>query len=278
MIAEVPNAFLPRLFAIRRMIKETQDTFTWTLEPSDGREFSFQPGQFNMVYVFGIGEVPVSISGSPQDTKTLTHTIRAVGGVTKAMANLKKGDIVGIRGPYGTAWPVQAAQGNDLIIIAGGIGLAPLRPTIYQTLLQREKFGKMLMLYGARTPDDMLYVKELEQWRGRFDIHVSVIVDRADSSWRGNVGVVTSLLHKFTIDGEQTTAMLCGPEIMMRFTILELVKRNMPAENIYLSMERNMKCGVGLCGHCQWGADFICRSGPVYRYDAIRERMAQREV
>jgi NAD(P)H-flavin reductase len=278
MVAEVQNIYLPRLFTIQRMIKETQDTFTMVLGPLDGGTFSFRPGQFNMVYMFGIGEVPISISGDPSEARTLTHTIRAVGGVTKAMAQLKKGDTLGIRGPYGTAWPLEAAKGNDLVIICGGIGLVPLRPVLYEALAHRDDYGKMLMLYGARTPKDMPYVKELEQWRGRFDMHVSVIVDRAESSWRGNVGVVTSLLSKFKIDGEQTIAMVCGPEIMMRFTIHDLIKRTMPAENIYLSMERNMKCGVGLCGHCQWGPTFICKDGPVYSYRAVKELMVRREI
>lgn len=278
MIAEAMQPMASRPFRIDRFWKETYDTFSMELSALDGRDFSFEPGQFNMLYVWGVGEVPISISGNPAKHQILTHTIRAVGSVTKFMANLKKNDIVGVRGPYGVPWPVAEAHGNDIVIICGGIGLAPLRPALYYILHHREKFGKILMLYGARTPDDILYVKELEQWRGRFDMHVSVTVDRADASWRGNVGVVTSLMPRFHFDREMTVALVCGPEIMMRYTLLELAKRGIMEENLFLSMERNMKCGIGLCGHCQFRHFFICKDGPVFRYDRIKHLMLRREL
>lgn len=278
MAVPVPSPMLPRPFRIERVIRETIDTWTFHLRALDGGPFSFLPGQFNMIYVWGVGEVPISISGDPAHTAQLTHTIRAVGNVTTAMKKLRKGDVVGIRGPYGTAWPVAEVQGKDVLIITGGIGLAPLRPVMYHLLHHRDRYGKVLVLYGARSPEDMLYTKELEQWRGRFDLHVSVTVDHADRSWHDHVGVVTTLLPKFHLDQEMTAAMVCGPEIMMRFTIQSLLERAVAPEHIYVSMERNMKCGIGLCGHCQFGPHFICKDGAVFRYDRVRHLMLRREL
>ncbi len=278
MIAPVPAPMIPRPFRIERLTKETTDTFTWQLRPLDEGAFAFEPGQFNMLYAWGIGEVPISISGDATHTDHLTHTIRAVGSVTMAMQKLRRGDVVGVRGPYGTPWPIADVTGKDILIITGGIGLAPLRPVMYHILHHRDRYGRVLMLYGARSPADMLYAKELEKWRGRFDMHVSVTVDHADRSWRGNVGVVTTLLPKFNLDEEMTFAMVCGPEIMMRFTIQSLLQRGVAPENVYVSMERNMKCGIGLCGHCQFGPHFICKDGAVFRYDRVRPLMLRREL
>ena len=278
MIAEVQNAMLPRLFQIGRAVKETHDTFTFELKPLDGGECIFKPGQFNMVYLFGVGEIPVSISSDASKTSSLIHTIRAVGTVTKAMRKLRKGDVLGIRGPYGTDWPVLRASGHDVVIVAGGIGLAPLRPVIYHVLTNREKYGKITLLYGSRTPQDILFMKELEKWRARLDTEVAVTVDRASGAWRGNVGVVTTLISKAHFDPARTVAMICGPEIMMRYTAQEFLRRGVNKEKIYMSMERNMKCAVGFCGHCQWGPTFICKDGPVFRYDAIQDLLIRREV
>jgi len=269
----------PELFTITNSQQDTYDTFSVELvkeENNDG--FNFAPGQFNMLYVFGVGEVPISISGDANDSKVLVHTTRAVGTVTKAMKKLKKGEIIGVRGPFGTSWPVKDAEGKDLIIVAGGIGLAPLRPVIYHALANREKYGKVILLYGARTPEDMLYVKQLEKWRARSDFDVYWTVDRGDSKWRGNVGVVTTLIPKANFEPQSAMAMICGPEIMMRFTIMELQRRGLTEEQIIVSMERNMKCGVGLCGHCQLGPTFICKNGPVYRFDLIKDLLAKREL
>jgi NAD(P)H-flavin reductase len=243
--AAAANPMLPRPFIIKRVRKETDDTFTLELEPKDPVRVSFAPGQFNMVYVYGVGEVPISICGDPSK-HTLVHTTRAVGTVTKAMAKLRRGDMVGIRGPFGTSWPVEQARTRDVVIVAGGIGLPPLRPAIYQILAHREAYGKLVLLYGTRTPDDILFKDELESWRARFDLEVFVTVDRATAGWRGNVGVVTTLIHKAGFDPTNTISMIVGPEVMMRFTALELMKRGVKAGAIYLSMERNMKCGIGL--------------------------------
>jgi len=276
---EVIDPMLTRPFRIKRVIRETGDTFSLALEPLQGeRKFDFLPGQFNMLYVFGVGEVPISISGDPGKDKTLVHTTRAVGNVTKAMRALKAGETIGIRGPYGTGWPVHGAEGNDVVILAGGIGLAPLRPVIYEVLAHREKYGKVVLLYGTRTPEDILFRKDLEKWRSRFDFDIFLTVDRATGTWHGNVGVVTSLIRRSPFDPLNCTVMICGPEIMMRFTVLELQKRGVADESIYVSMERNMKCGIGLCGHCQLGHSFICKDGPVYKYNQITEGFTRREM
>ncbi len=275
----VAGPMVPTMTRVNRVRKETHDTFTLELHPAYGQEIHhFAAGQFNMLYVFGFGEVAISISGDPTNPKPLIHTTRAVGNVTKAMAKLKTGDMIGVRGPFGTAWPVKHAEGDDVVLVAGGIGLAPLRPVIYEILANRRKYGKLILLYGTRTPSDILYRKELESWRSRLDMEVYVTVDRSSVNWQGNVGVVTTLIPKAGFDPQQTTAMICGPEIMMRYVALELQKRGVPMSSVYASMERNMKCGVGLCGHCQMGPTFICKDGPVYPYDKIRELLLKREI
>jgi len=266
-------------FRVSKKKKETHDTFSIELElPDDVDGFNFNPGQFNMLYVYGVGEVPISISGNPGKTNILTHTIRVVGTVTEAINGLKTGDYLGVRGPYGVGWPIESAVGKDVVIVTGGIGLAPLRPAINHLLANREDYGKIALLYGARTPEDILYIKSLEKWRGRFDIETLVTVDRAVGNWRGNVGVVTTLIGKSTFDPLHCVAMICGPEIMMRFTIMEFIKKDIEEKNIYVSMERNMKCGVGLCGHCQIGSTFVCKDGPVYCYKNIKDLFQRREM
>ncbi|MEK7263131.1 MAG: FAD/NAD(P)-binding protein [Bacteroidota bacterium] len=275
----IGDPMMPHPFRIEKIRNETYDTFTIELSPQETeKHFNFSPGQFNMLYAFGVGEVPISISGSPKKTKNLTHTIRAVGTVTKAIRKLKKGAMLGIRGPYGNCWPVEKAKGKDVVIIAGGIGLAPLRPSMYHILAHREQYNKVILLYGTRTPEDILFLKELEQWRSRLDFDVFVTVDRGDKLWKGNVGVVTTLISKAHFDAKNTVAMICGPEIMMRFTVMELQKSGMNLENIYVSMERNMKCAIGICGHCQYGSKFICKDGSVFPYSDIKELFTRREL
>ena len=270
---------IPKPFRIHRMTKETHDTYTIELESTNGADgFPFSAGQFNMVYVFGVGEVPISISGDPSIPKMLRHTTRSVGAVTKAILKLRSGDVLGVRGPFGNHWPVSEAVGNDVVIVAGGIGLAPLRPVLYSFISHRDKYGKIILLYGARKPEDLLYKKELEQWRGRFDLEVKVIVDSASGNWRGNVGVVTTLIPRIQFDPLHTVAMICGPEVMMRYTLKELQSSGIKNENIYVSMERNMKCGICLCGHCQFGPKFVCKDGPVFCYDHIKELFGKREI
>lgn len=270
---------VPQPWRVRRLWWETEDTFTFDLTSENGgAKFQFLPGQFNMLYAFGIGEVPISISGPPAKSGSLVHTVRAVGAVTRAMGSLKHGAQVGVRGPFGSCWPVEEAVGKDVVIVAGGIGLAPLRPVIYEVLAKRQMFGRVCLLYGTRTPDDILYTKELQKWWGRGDLQILMTVDRAGQIWTGNVGVVTTLIAKAQFHPDNTVAMVCGPEVMMRFTIRELQNRGMGVNDIYISMERNMKCAVGFCGHCQFGPTFICKDGPIFRYDKIQRLFAIREI
>jgi NAD(P)H-flavin reductase len=277
--AAVLHPMIPRSFRVESIRRETEDTFTLSLASGVSRDgFRFSPGQFNMLYVFGVGEVPISISGDPAKPDTLIHTVRAVGAVSQAMRRMKKGDALGVRGPFGRPWPVKQAAGRDVLIVAGGIGLAPLRPALYHILSNRNQYNRVGLLYGTRTPEDILYRKELERWRSRLDLSVHVTVDRALSGWKGNVGVVTTLIPRVDINPASAWAFVCGPEIMMKFALLGLEGRGLKDEQVYLSMERNMKCAVGFCGHCQYGPTFICKDGPVFRYDRIRSLFELREV
>lgn len=272
------HPIIPELFRITNIRWETKDVFSISLKPEKKHTHEFSPGQFNMVYIFGVGEVPISISSDPGDTTTLVHTIRVVGSVTRAISRLKRGNILGIRGPFGTGFPVEQAEGNDVVIIGGGIGLAPLRPVVYSVLAHREKYGKVIILYGARTPRDIIFRKQLEKWRARFDTEVEVTVDYGDTKWYGNVGVVTTLIRRVDFDPLNTIAFICGPEIMMRYTVLQLNNRGVSDENIFISMERNMQCAIGFCGHCQYGPYFVCKDGPVFRFDKIRNLFRIREL
>jgi NAD(P)H-flavin reductase len=273
----VPPALAPAWFTVRTVRRELSDTVTLDLAPRRG-EFAFAPGQFTMLSAFGIGEVPISISGDPADTATLTQTVRGVGAVSNAIVGLGAGDLIGVRGPFGSAWPVADARGRDVVIVAGGIGLAPLRPAIHAVLADRDRFDRVAILYGARSPGDLLFADELATWRARFDLEVMITVDSADRGWRGSVGVVTSLIDRAPFDPARATALVCGPEIMMRFATDRLVKVGVPARDIHVSMERNMHCGIGLCGHCQFGPTFVCKDGPVYRWSEVAPLLAVREI
>lgn len=258
---------------------DNDDTFTLELVPPAGEALArFKPGQFNMLYVFGVGEVPISISGDPDQTSTLVHTTREVGAVTRAMRRLRIGDAIGVRGPYGTSWPVEASEGRDVVLIAGGIGLPPLRPALYHLLARRERYGRVVLLYGARTPEDLLFRDELTAWRAQLDLEVHVTVDRATGSWRGNVGVVTPIVRRAPIDPRRTVAMICGPEVMIRYACQELARRGVSPQDTFVSLERNMKCAVGLCGHCQLGPHLVCRDGPVFPYDQVERLLETGEV
>ena len=238
----------------------------------------FKPGQFNMMYAFGVGEVPISISGDSSSSDTLVHTIRGVGPVSDALLQVRPGEQVGLRGPYGRGWPVGEAQGRDVLLIAGGIGLAPLRPVIYHLLRHRSHYGHVAILYGARSPEELIFARQLEQWCAQSDIQMRVTVDRADSLWRGDVGVVTQLIETVNFDPAETLAMICGPDIMFRFTAVALQDKGVSDRHIYFSMERNMKCAIGSCGHCQFGPHFICKDGPVFPMDQIRTLFSLREI
>lgn len=273
----VVGATAPLLHRVLSRTQETKDTWTLELEPL-GEAIRPRAGQFDMLYAFGVGEVPISTSGEHVGDGPLTHTIREVGAVTGALCALDQGAFVGVRGPFGNEWPLDEATGGDLLVVAGGIGLAPLRPAIRHALAQRGDYGQVSVLLGARTPGELLFVHEIEEWRARFDVEVDVTVDAAAPGWHGRVGLVTTLIPGAPFDPEKATAFVCGPEIMMIFVVRALVDRGLPIERIWISMERNMRCGVGHCGHCQLGPVLVCRDGAVFRADEMMPLMEVREL
>jgi NAD(P)H-flavin reductase len=253
------------------------EVFTWHLHPEAGAPPALQPGQFNMLYLFGVGESAVSVSGIPTAGDGVIHTIRAVGSVTRAMQDLEPGAVIGLRGPFGTAWPVDAARGRDLVLVAGGIGLAPLRPVLHAVMAERGAFGRVLLCYGARSPGDTIFREEMAAWEAA-NIEVRVTVDRGTDAWQGDVGVVTNLIDRGGFRGRDTVAMVCGPEVMMHFSVLSLLRRGLAEDTIFVSMERGMRCAVGFCGHCQIGPDFVCRDGPVFPYPRVEPAFRVREL
>ncbi|HTR17779.1 MAG TPA: FAD/NAD(P)-binding protein [Acetobacteraceae bacterium] len=272
------DPFIPALYRVARVRREFADAVTLDVAPLTGKRPAFDAGQFNMLYVFGVGEVAISISGDPGKDDVFVHTVRAVGAVSRVIAQLEPGRMIGLRGPFGPAWPVAAATGSDVVIVAGGFGLAPLRPAIYGILAERHRYGRIAILYGSRHPAELLFRSELEEWRRLHDVQVEVTVDHAGADWRGHVGVVPALISRAAFDPRETIAILCGPEVMMRFTLGALRNAGVADDRIYLSMERNMKCAIGLCGHCQFGPYFVCKDGPVMRFDRIADIFAMREI
>jgi NAD(P)H-flavin reductase len=275
-----PNNIMDTVPArVAQVEKETHDTFTLRVEAADSLELPrFSPGQFSMLYVFGVGELPISISGDPERPGQLTYTVRSVGQATYALVTRQPGESVGVRGPFGTSWPMTAARGKDVLIVAGGIGLAPLRPAIYHVLRHRGDFNRLIILYGARSPRDLLYKKELAAWGYLPETQILTTVDYGGVSWRGYVGVVTTLFRYVRLQPMSTIALICGPEIMMRYVIRELESRGVPDTEVYISMERNMKCAVGFCGHCQLGPNFICKDGPIFPYRDMRPWLDKYEL
>ena len=269
----------PAAFHVVDKQRETGDTWTLRLHPADpaADAMQFAPGQFAMLYAFGVGEAPISVSGIGNDG-AITQTVRACGAVTTAVCAAKPGDVLGLRGPFGTVWPLADAEGRDVVVIAGGIGLAPLRPVVHELLAHRDRYGSVSVAYGGRSPENLLYVTELEAWGGRFDVDVDVIVDVAHADWRGRVGLVTRLIPRAIFDAESAVAMICGPEVMMRFAALALQDRGVSDDRIWLSLERGMTCGTGHCGHCQLGPLFICKDGPVLRRDVVGPLMRVAEL
>lgn len=257
---------------IVNLIDEGNGVCTYELQsaPQALTSYQFTPGQFNMLYLPGVGECAISMSGDPTRPNSWIHTVRVAGNVTKTLARLNPGDSLGLRGPFGTGWPVDMLHDRDIVIVAGGLGLAPLRPLIYHMASHRAQFQQVIVVCGARTPDGLLFAREYDIWRSH-GIEVQITVDRATNGWCGQIGVVTPLIDRMRLrDPSQTRMLACGPEVMMKYAAASALRLGMAAENIWLSLERNMQCAVGLCGHCQWGPEFICKDGPVLRYDRIR--------
>jgi anaerobic sulfite reductase subunit B len=263
---------VPDPFVVTDRVRETDDTWTLTLEPVEGEPSAIDPGRFVMVYVHGVGEVPISVSGALGMPAPIVLTVRAVGAVTRAICASEPGAMLGLRGPFGTAWP-PAPHGGATVVVAGGIGLAPLRPVVLRALEWR---AAPVVLYGARTPRDLLYVDELARWRAAASVDVTV--DAAERGWDGRVGVVPQLLRAAPFDAATAFAYVCGPEIMMRFAAEALLERGVAAERIHVSLERNMRCGLGHCGHCQLGPTLICRDGPVYTWAEAAPWLEVREL
>lgn len=272
-----PAPFVPQAYRVEEVTRELADTVSLRLAPLDGARPDFRPGQFNMLWAFGVGEAAISISDVETDG-SFVHTVRAVGAVSGALAGLEVGTRVGLRGPFGTGWPLAEARGADVVVVAGGLGLAPLRPAIQALLADRARYGRVAILVGARSPETLLYPEALAAWQRRPDVEVLVTVDHAGADWAGRVGVVPGLVPRAAFDADDCVALVCGPEVMMRFTVAALRHAGVAAERIHVSMERNMKCAVGWCGHCQFGPAFVCKDGPVMRYDAIADLFSIPEV
>jgi NAD(P)H-flavin reductase len=257
--------------------RETVGVWTLELEPVRAAIEPIAPGQFTMLYAFGVGEAPISTSALT-GAGALVHTIRAAGAVTRALCGMRPGTVVGVRGPYGNTWPIEEAYGKDVVIVAGGIGLPPLRPVIHHVLAHRRDFASLVVLYGGRSPADLLFRRELTRWRSRLDVTVDVTVDTAGADWHGRVGVVTKLIPRAPFDPANAIAMVVGPEIMMRYTADALIARGVAPDAVWVSMERTMRCGVGLCGHCQLGPTLVCRDGPVYRWPYLEPLLGVPEL
>ena len=269
----------PIPYVISGKRRENENLQTLTLAPAGERTISpIQPGQFTMLYAFGVGEIPISTSSILQSDSTLVHTIQDVGPVSKAINSLSIGDAIGVRGPFGTVWPVEEAKGKDVIIIAGGVGLCPLRPVIESICQERDQFGQINVLYGTRDPNNIIFHQDLISWQSDPTLNFQITVDHAFSQWRGNVGVVTHLMEKASFDPKNTIAFLCGPEVMIRFSVYSCLDAGVSENDIYVSMERNMKCAIGFCGHCQFGPYFVCKDGAVFSYDLVKPYLNVEEL
>ena len=267
------DAMLPRLARVLSRRREAADVWTLEIEaaPCDR---AAAPGRFAMLTAFGVGEIPVSCSNDPAAEGRVAHTIRAVGAASRALAALEPGATLGVRGPFGAGWPLASAEGREVIVVAGGLGLAPVRPAIRRLLARPER---LTLVYGARSPGQALFAPDREAWGAR-GARVVTTVDHAGPGWRGHVGVVPPLIAPLVRDAARTLAFVCGPEVMMRFAASALRDAGVAPEAIHLSMERNMKCAVGLCGHCQFGGDLICRDGPVLPLSRIAARLRAPEL
>ncbi|MEQ9109069.1 MAG: FAD/NAD(P)-binding protein [Rhodospirillaceae bacterium] len=246
--------------------------------PIPDSEFAFAPGQFVMAYAFGIGEIPISLSGDPSLAKELVVTVRNVGAVSRALTLVQPGSVIGIRGPYGQPWPLDQARDRDIVVVAGGLGLAPLRSLLFEILAERKNYKTVTLLYGTRSPDTVLFQGQLSEWNADGAIDVRITVDSAGKTWTGNVGLVTKLLDGIELEPANTKFFICGPEVMMRFVGRALTAKNIALSDIYLSLERNMKCAIGECGRCQLGPFILCRDGPVLPFSAVERLLTVAEI
>lgn len=268
---EFENPYIPAFAKVVNFRDENNTTKTFTLRMVNGEALRFRPGQFDIVSYFGVGESAFSICSSPEEKNFFENTVRRVGRVTTALFNVKPGDVLGIRGPYGKPWPLEKAAGNDLILIAGGMGLAPLRPVIHYVAKHRDLYGSLDILYGARNPGEMIYTYEFDSWRNIPDTRLYLTVDYVppDVRWEHDIGVVTELLRYVKPRMRYTMVFVCGPEVMMKFAAQLLLRTGFYPSEVYLSLERRMKCGIGKCGHCQIGYKYVCKDGPVFNLEEI---------
>jgi NAD(P)H-flavin reductase len=270
---------VPHEAEIVERIQESPTIFTVRLRFTDPvlrAAYRFAPGQFNMLYLYGVGEVPISIVSDPEDDTLYDHTIRVVGRVTRALAELKQGDRIGVRGPFGRGWPLAEAKGRDVVIVTGGLGCAPVVSVINYVLRRREQFGRLVIMQGVKHACDLIWRERYEQWSKLPNTDVYVAADQGGQGWPFREGLVTSMLGEARLDPKRSTVMMCGPEGMMQAVARDLVGRGFAETDLWLSMERNMQCGQGLCGHCQLGGKFVCKDGPVFSYDEIKPLLAAR--
>lgn len=253
-------------------IKPMTDMETWYhLRFESGRRLGHEPGQFVQVSVFGVGEAPISVTSAPVMTDGFELCVRHVGNVTNAIRNMATGDVLGIRGPFGSSFDYRAVRGMDVLFVAGGLGLVPLRSLINTVLENREDYERVIIFYGTRSPDTLLFEDELARWEEDPGVQLHLTVDMTDDTWKHNVGLVTILFDQVSLDPDNTAAFICGPDIMFRFVVRETERLGIPDDMTFLSLERRMKCGVGKCGHCQEGSVFVCREGPCFSYAEIKD-------
>jgi len=270
--AKTPKSpYVPRLAEIVRAEEFTPREKFFELRLKDGQSLGHDAGQFVEVSIFGIGEMPLSISSSPTKEASFEVCVRSVGNVSNALRRLEPGSVVGIRGPFGRGFPVDLMRGKDVLIAAGGLGIVPLRSLINLIIDERSDFGRVIILYGARTPADFLFRDELAAWQARPDIELHTTVDIGDENWKGNVGVITTLFRNISIDPQNIVPVVVGPPVMFKFVVMELLARRIPESRVVVSLERRMKCGVGKCGHCQVGSVYVCQEGPVFTYAELKK-------
>lgn len=267
----ISSLYQPTLAEMVKIEQLAEKEKLFTLHLKDGRDLGHRAGQFVEVSVFGVGEAPIGVTSSPTRNGTFELCIREVGDVTRALHRMEPGSTVGIRGPFGNGFPIDKMRGKDLLFAPGGMGLPPLRSVIQQVLDERESFGRVIILYGTRNPSELLFKDELARWEARDDVELHVTVDRGDESWTGNVGVITTLFPKVTINPRNTVALTVGPPVMYRFVLMELLSKGIQDGNIFLSLERRMKCGLGKCGHCQINNVYVCQKGPVFSYAQLKD-------